>query len=160
VVLFSSRAYDEWADRATIRFDPTIISESQWVQVPNTFGSSIRIAEGNTALGGRIRDCTVEGRYPEVSYFMAGANVGTGNVATKIGYFNDREDDALPQPAQTSTNTLGRYAVIDVPAGWNRVAAAALLQGQVTSLGAHDIWLVPDALNILSFPGRISFVRH
>ena len=159
-VLLSSRAYDEWFDRPTLRFDPTVISESQWVQVPNTFGSSIRIAEGHTALGGRIRDCTVEGRYPEVSYYVAGANVGSANVATKIGYFNDREDDALPQPAQTSTNALGRYAVIDVPAGWNRVAAAALIDSKVTSLGAHDLWLVPDALNILSFPGRISYVRH
>ena len=42
-----------------------------------------------------------------------------------------------------STNILGRYAIVDVPAGPNKLSGAILVNGQVTSLGGESFYLVP-----------------
>jgi hypothetical protein len=55
---------------------------------------------------------------------------------------------------------LGRFAALDVPAGWNKLAGSARVDGQVESIGAIDVYVIPNSLSIVSGPGRQPYWRQ
>lgn len=136
----------------TFRFNPTIVGQGQWALVPNTMGlNDIRYGYG--VIGGRIRDCGKDdgrGGWP-----IHKATVGLGVPAQGIAYFNDNEDDTVPVKTRTFTDTIGRFAAVDVPPGPNRLAAMAKVGDKATGLGGQDVYVVPNSLTIISTPGRI-----
>jgi hypothetical protein len=76
-----------------------------------------------------------------------------------VGYFTESEDDALPDPNRMSTNIFGTYAALDIVPGFNRIAGAVLAGSGVKSAGSVDLYIIPDALMIVNFPGRLSYIR-
>lgn len=137
------------------RYNPTSVSDDQWILVPNTMGVG-EIKEGNSAIGGRIQDC---GDKDRPSWPISHAIVQVGNPGSVISYFNDIEDDALPLKKKTSTDIFGRFAALDIEPGWNRVTAGVLLNGKITSLGNVDLYILPNSLFLVTFPGRRSYIR-
>ncbi len=160
VVLFADHADKKGAEtqpskyvnQDTYRSNPTIVGEGQWQLVPTTIGLQ-GIELGHGVIGGRIRDCGVaSGRG---GWAIHNAKVGMGVLPKGFAYFNDNEDDTVPVKTASATDTLGRFAAVDMPAGHNRVAAATMIGGKATSLGSLDVFVIPDALMIVSLPGRI-----
>ncbi|GMV39777.1 MAG: hypothetical protein AMXMBFR64_14930 [Myxococcales bacterium] len=149
---------DAFAKDGTYRYDPTIVSDGQWKTVPNPFGT--QIATGNGAIGGRIRDCAIEGASGRPSWHIAEATVGFGTPPSKTGYFNALEEDTLPVPERSSTNILGRYVGLDVAPGPNFVTATILQGGAAVSLGGHPVYVLPSSLSVVSFPGVVPPVTH
>ncbi|MFT5432605.1 MAG: hypothetical protein ACI9OJ_003306 [Myxococcota bacterium] len=147
VYLFSDKA--EAGDR--YRNPALMVSTGQWQTVPNTLqvGS---ISEGNSAIGGRTRDCHTADRR---GYTIGDASVGLARPGTATGYFNDNEADTVPITNSTSTDIFGRFTVVDVPPGINRVSAVAMVGGAQTSLGHEDLYVIPDALMIVTLPGKL-----
>jgi hypothetical protein len=142
----------KYAGKDTFRFNPTIVGQGQWTLVPNTMGlNDIRYGYG--VIGGRIRDCGKSdgrGGWP-----IHKATVGLGVAAQGIAYFNDNEDDTVPVKTRIYTDTLGRFAAVDVPPGPNRLAAMVKVDDKVTPLGGQDVYVVPNSLTIISTPGRV-----
>lgn len=136
----------------TYRVNPTIVGEGQWTLVPNTLGVG-EIEYGHGVIGGRIRDCGVAGG--RGGWAIHNAKVGLGVQPKGFAYFNDNEDDTVPVKVNNATDTLGRFAAVDLPPGPNRIAAASWLDGKAVSLGGADVFVIPDALMIVTLPGRI-----
>lgn len=136
------------------RFDPLIVGHGQWKTVPSPFFTTIE--PGNGAIGGRIRDCATPGGEGRRGWNLYAARVGFATPPSKFGYFNDKEDDSLPDASRTSTNILGRYTGLDVTPGPNVVSAALQLDGKNVSLGALPIYVFPDSLSVVSLPGRVA----
>ncbi len=140
----------KYLNKETIRFNPTIVGEGQWQLVPTTIGIVGGIYEGDGVIGGRVRDC---GTAKRRSWPVADAQVGLGVAPEGLSYFNDSELDPVPAKSAVSTDIIGRYAAVGVPAGPNRVAATGRVDGKVVSLGSADVVVIPNALVIVSFPG-------
>lgn len=135
----------------TYHVNPTIVGQGQWQLVPQTLGLG-DIADGNGVVGGRIRDC---GNLKRGGYPIHDAKVGMGIPPTGLAFFNDNEDDTVPIKNKQSTDTLGRFAAVDLPPGANRVSASVMLGDKTIPLGGQDVFVIPDALMIVSLPGRI-----
>ncbi len=140
----------KYLNKETIRFNPTIVGEGQWQLVPTTIGIVGGIYEGDGVIGGRVRDCGTSKRR---SWPVSEAQVGLGVAPEGLSYFNDSELDPVPAKSAVSTDIIGRYAAVGVPAGPNRVAATGRVAGKVVSLGSADVVVIPNALVIVSFPG-------
>lgn len=160
VVLFSNRLDTvgtatqpvKYVGQDTYRTNPTIVGEGQWVLVPTTLGIG-EIPFGHGVIGGRVRDCGVPaGRG---GWAIHGAKVGLAKLPKALAYFNDNEDDTVPVKSNAATDTLGRFAAVDLAPGPNRVAAVASVGGKTVSLGGVDVYVIPDALMIVSLPGRV-----
>ncbi len=136
------------------RFDPLIVGEGQWKTVPGPFFTEIE--DGNGAIGGRVRDCVLPGTGKGGGWYLPEATVGFATLPSKIGYFNDKEEDSLPDAGRTSTNIFGRFTGLDVVPGPNVVSAAVKMDGDTVSLGAAAIYVFPDALSVVSLPGRVA----
>lgn len=136
----------------TYHVNPTIVGQAQWALVPQTLGLA-EIKDGNGVIGGRIRDCGVLGK--RGGFPIHFAKLGLGVPAAGLAFFNDNEDDTVPIKDKHATDTLGRFAAVDLPPGANRVAASVEMDGKVLKLGAQDVFIVPGALMIVSLPGRI-----
>lgn len=142
----------KYAGKDTYRTNPTIVGEGQWTLVPNTIGIQ-PIDIGNGVIGGRIRDCGVTGG--RGGWAIHNAKVGLGVLPKGLAFFNDNEDNTVPVKTVSSTDTLGRFAAVDIAPGPNRVAAAAWIGDKAVALGGIDVFVIPDALMIVSLPGRI-----
>ncbi len=136
----------------TYRVNPTIVGEGQWQLVPTTMGFN-DITDGNGVIGGRVRDCGVDGG--RGGFAIHNARVGLGVSGQGIAYFNDSEDNTVPVKTRGATDLIGRFAAVDVPAGPNRIAAAGWMDSAVVSLGSQDVYVIPNALMIVTLPGHI-----
>jgi hypothetical protein len=135
-----------------VHYDATMVSEAQWLLTPNTVGLS-DIPDDRGAIGGRVRDCRVVGE--RAGWPIAEVSLSLASPAEKLVYFNNLEDDTVPLVNRSTTNIVGRFAALDVAPGWNVVAGVALVAGAPTSVGSIDVYVVPDALSIVSFPGTL-----
>ncbi len=135
----------------TIRFNPTIVGKGQWALVPATMSLG-KISAPNGVIGGRVRDCGTADRagWPIINTKVTAAIPGSGQ-----SYFNDSESDTVPSKLRTATNALGRYAIINVRPGPNRIAVTGRTGGKDTGLGWADVYVVPNALVIVSLPGQV-----
>ncbi len=142
----------KYVDKDTYRTNPTIVGEGQWTLVPNTIGIQ-DIPLGNGVIGGRIRDCGKAGG--RGGWAIHNAKVGLGVLPKGLAFFNNNEDNTVPVKTNTATDTLGRFAAVDIKPGPNRISAAAWVGDKAVPLGGVDVFVVPDALMIVSLPGRI-----
>lgn len=152
--LFNVMLFDAFVVEGGYRYDPTVVSEGQWQTVPSTLLTEIE--PGHGAVGGRIRDCA-NGR---PSWNIFGATVGFATNVGRIGYFNDKESDALPDPGRSSTNIHGRFVGLDIAPGTNWVTASALVDGVEANLGAHKVYVFPNSLTVVSFPGQVPYAAQ
>ncbi|NUN16084.1 MAG: hypothetical protein HUU55_20850 [Myxococcales bacterium] len=152
--LFNVMLFDQFAVEGSYRYDPTVVSEGQWQTVPSTLLTEIE--PGNGAIGGRIRDCATD----RPSWNIFGATVGFAAKVGRIGYFNDKESDALPDPSRSSTNIHGRFVGLDIMPGTNWVTATALVDGAEANLGAHRVYVFPNSLTVVSFPGQVPYAAQ
>lgn len=159
VILFSDRLDatgaatqpTKYIGKQTYRFNPTIVGKAQWALVPTTMSLG-KITAGNGVIGGRVRDC---GKAERHSWPMYNAKVNAGVRGAGQSYFNDSESDTVPSKKRTTTNVLGRYAIINVKPGPNRVVVSGRVAGKDISLGRSDVYVVPDALVLASLPGYV-----
>lgn len=140
-----------YVGKPTYRFNPTIVGLGQWVLVPTTMNLG-KISTGNGVIGGRVRDCGTDKR---PGWPIVNAKVTPGVRGAGLSYFNDSESDTVPSKQRTSTNVLGRFALINMKPGANRVIVSGRLGGKDVVLGAKDLYVVPDALVITSIPGYV-----
>ena len=160
IVMFSDRLDkkgdgfqpSKYVNQDTYRVNPTIVGEAQWQLVPTTMGLQ-EIDTGNGVIGGRIRDCGVDGG--RGGWAIHNAKIGLGVKAQGIAFFNDSEDDTVPVKTSSATDLLGRYAAVDIPPGPNRLAASVLTGGKTVPLGSMDVYVIPNSLTICSLPGRV-----
>jgi hypothetical protein len=181
VYMFGVYLYaDQVDEEGRSHYDVTMVSEGQWQLTANIAG--LTIAEGNGVIGGRVRDCRVEGLCQDpggsgntpcvldsdclwetgeescvggrASWSMGGVAIGLAQPAAQIVYFNNLEDDTVPLDFRTTTNILGRYAALDVPAGDNRIAGVGRIDAEVVSVGGASVYVVPGALSIIGWPGH------
>jgi hypothetical protein len=115
------------------------------------------IAPENGAIGGRIRDCHDAERD---SWPIADVRLGLAAPGRSFVYFNNLEDDTVPLIDRETTDILGRFAALDVPAGWNRIAGAARVDGQVVTIGSVPVYVAPSSLSIISWPGALPYWRQ
>lgn len=141
----------KYIGKNTYHVNPTIVGQGQWQLVPTTLGMG-DITDGNGVVGGRIRDC---GNLKRGGYPIHDAKVGMGIPPAGLAFFNDNEDDTVPIKNKQSTDTLGRFAAVDLPPGANRVSATVMVGADTFKLGGQDVFVVPGALMIVSLPGRI-----
>ncbi|MEZ4267959.1 MAG: hypothetical protein R3F39_16420 [Myxococcota bacterium] len=132
------------------RYDATMVSDAQWFLTPNTV-SLPEVPEEHGVVGGRIRDCGIPG--VRDSWPIAEVRVGMGLEPRKVVYFNNLENDSLPLVDRATTNILGRFAALDIEGGWNVIAGAARVDGKVVSVGSERVYVVPNALSIITLPG-------
>lgn len=139
-----------------VQYDAQIVSASQWINTANSVGLD-DIPDTNGAIGGRVRDCHQADRE---SWPIREVRVGLARRAQRIVYFNDLEDDTVPLVTRETTNVHGRFAALDIEAGWNVISGSARIGGEVRSVGALPIYIFPDALTIASWPGYNPFWRQ
>ncbi len=151
VILFSGQETD-----GRVQYDATMVSEGQWLLTTNTVQLP-EISDDHGAVGGRVRDCRGSDRD---SWPISEVAVELAEPARRVVFFNDLEDDTVPLQDRESTNVLGRFAALDIVAGWNRIAGSARVGGQVMSIGSAPVYIFPDGLTIVSWPGRQPFWRQ
>ncbi|MGB0590364.1 MAG: hypothetical protein ACPGU1_11850 [Myxococcota bacterium] len=181
VYMFGVYLYADQVDASgRTHYDVTMVSEGQWLLTANIAG--LTIAPENGVIGGRVRDCRVEGVCVDAggaegescvldsdcdsetgeetcsggraSWPLGGVAIGLAQPAAQIVYFNNLEDDTVPLDFRTTTNILGRYAALDVPAGYNQIAGVARDDAEVVSVGGASVYVVPGALSIIGWPGH------
>lgn len=139
-----------------VQYDAQMVSEGQWELTTNSVGLP-DMAPDNGAVGGRVRDCDPGDRD---SWPIADVRLALANPGRSIVYFNNLEDDTVPLIDRETTDILGRFAALDVPAGWNRIAGAARVDGQVVTIGGVPVYVAPNTLSIVSWPGTQPFWRQ
>lgn len=103
-----------------------------------------------------MRDCRSDVRD---SFTLGNATIGLHVPGSATGYFNDDEENTVPLLDSIGTDVYGRFTVVDIAPGLNRVAASILDANNVpVSLGTEEIVIVPDSLSIVSFPGKQSIL--
>lgn len=145
VVLFA----DNVGPEGRAHFDATMVSHGQWLLTPNTVGLG-DIAEDRGVLGGRVRDCYSADRE---SWAISNVKLGLASPAKKIVFFNALEDDTVPMADRVQSNILGRFAALDVAAGWNTLAGYASIGEQSIDLGALPVYIFPNSLTVVTWPG-------
>ena len=154
--VYNSYLYADKVKEGRYRVNALMVSDGQWITVPSTLSVKGGIKKTHSAVGGRIRDCRTDAR-PGFTIGEAAVALETPGSAT--GYFNDDEDDTVPIANRTATDIFGRFAIVDVVPGKNRIAAAARVGAAVTTLGAEDLYIVPDALIVVAFPGKEAILK-
>lgn len=139
-----------------VQYDAQMVSEGQWILTTNSVGLP-DMSPDNGAVGGRVRDCQLADRD---SWPIGDVRLGLAGPGRSIVYFNDLEDDTVPLIDRQTTDILGRFAALDVPSGWNRIAGAARVDGQVVTVGGVPVYVVPNALSIVSWPGTQPYWRQ
>ncbi len=147
---------DQVDAQGRVQYDATMVSEGQWLLTTNTVQLP-EISPDRGAVGGRVRDCRTGERD---SWPISEVAVELEDPAARVVYFNDLEDDTVPLDYRETTNVIGRFAALDVPAGWNRIAGSARVDGEVVTIGSTPIYIFPDGLTIVSWPGRQPFWRQ
>ena len=178
VYMFGVYLYGDRVDsEGRYHYDVTMVSTGQWELTANIAGIG-EIPEEHGAIGGRVRDCRVVGvckgaegaaggectldadcadgevcEGGRASWPIGGVTIGLAEPAEEIVYFNNLEDDTVPLDFRTTTNVLGRYAALDIPPGWNTIAGVTRIEDEVVSVGAASVYVVPDSLSIVGWPG-------
>jgi len=150
VVLLAHQVVD-----GRVQYDAQMVSEGQWILTTNSVGLPA-MSPDNGAIGGRVRDC----QSTRDSWPIGDVRLGLANPGRSIVYFNNLEDDTVPLIDRETTDILGRFAALDVPAGWNRIAGAARVDGQLVTVGGVPVYVAPNSLSIVSWPGTQPFWRQ
>lgn len=140
-----------------VQYDAQMVSEGQWILTPNSVGMTSGIPLEHGVIGGRIRDCEAAG---EDAWPIANVRLNLANKAVAIVYFNNLEDDTVPLIERETTDILGRFAALDVEPGWNIISGSARVESGVVSIGSAPVYVFPNALSIVSWPGSQPYWRQ
>ncbi len=147
VVLYADRAQAD----GRYRYDVTMVGEGQWQLTANIAGLN-DIPEDRGAVGGRVRDCRVQGERD--SWPIGEVSLALARPPAAVVFFNPLEDNTVPLDDRTTTNILGRYAALEIEPGWNSIAGAVrMADGSVATAGSALFYVVPDSLAIVGWPG-------
>jgi len=153
-----------------------VISDSTWLMIPR-IAIQQSLTPGKGVMAGSIRDCTELTEYVHERPSCERAAEGEGGSETKIlkledwaeikgarvsfledaeglVYFNGNEDDLAPIPVRVGsrdelgTNDDATWATINQDPGLNLVGAAAVIDGQLTGLGAIPVKVFGDSVTI------------
>ena len=143
---------DQVDEEGRVHYDATMVSQAQWLMTPNTVGlDDIPATRG--VVGGRVRDCRVPGE--RAGWPIAEVSLAMKKPPKALVYFNNLEDDTVPLDNRETTNIVGRFAALDIAPGWNVLAGVAQIGGEAVPIGSTEVYVVPDALSIVSFPGTL-----
>ncbi|MFO0749927.1 MAG: hypothetical protein U1F43_30305 [Myxococcota bacterium] len=155
--IFNIHLHAHHALDGRVQYDATMVSHGQWLLVTNTVSlPDIPVEHG--AIGGRIRDCRAA--ETQEGWPIADAVLELAKPARKMVYFNNLEDDTVPLVDRETTDIIGRFAALDVEPGWNRIAGSARVNGTVVSIGGADVYVIPNSLSIVSWPGSQPYWRQ
>jgi hypothetical protein len=118
---------------------------------PNTVASAaggLIIAAGKGVIAGEVHDCG--------DVRLSGATVETdAKHDGPMFYFDNQEDNPLPNLSAASTSNLGLFGALNFAAGTPiRISAVGQYQGQDVLLGTYVVQVFPGAVTALSFKGR------
>jgi hypothetical protein len=143
---------DQVDEDGRVHYDATMVAQAQWLLTPNTVGLD-DIPDTRGVIGGRVRDCRVLGE--RSGWPIAEVSLALSKPAEDLVYFNSLEDDTVPLDNRETTNIVGRFAALDIAPGWNVLAGVAQIGGETVPVGSIDVYVVPNALSIVSFPGTL-----
>jgi hypothetical protein len=138
--------YDQSAK--TYSYDPEALAASDFQTIPNVAGIN-NITAGNGAIGGEIHDCG--------NIRLQNASVGVSAPARALVYFDDDEDDPLPDTSRIGTGKTALYAALDMAPGFVRMSADGYLNGKLVSLGYYDVRVFPNSVTAVSLQGLRPF---
>ena len=153
-----------------------VISDSTWLMIPRIAIQS-SLTQGKGVMAGSVRDCTELTEYVHERPSCERAAEGEGGSETKIlkledwaeikgarvtfekqpegfVYFNGNEDNLAPIPVKVGsrdalgTNDDATWATINQDPGTNLVGAAAVINDQLTGLGAIPVEVFADSVTI------------
>ncbi len=145
VNIFLRTTDDEYNEtEGTYELNANVISQEDWLKIPQTMGLSGGMSAGYGAIAGEVHDCN--------GVRLLGAQVGLYPQSPYFAYFNGNPIDTVPLTAQLAagTNSLSVYAEFELPAGQMDVEAWGLINGTPTLLGAHQTFVFQDSVTVLS----------
>ncbi|MEC9072993.1 MAG: hypothetical protein VX938_11455, partial [Myxococcota bacterium] len=154
---FNVFLYSDTVVDGRVHYDATMVSHGQWLLTANTVALA-DIPPEHGAIGGRVRDCRIAGE--RASWPVSDVTLALAAPSVRTVFFNNLEDDTVPLVERTSTNILGRFAALDIEAGWNQLAGSGRVGDEVVSMGAVDVYVIPNALSVVTFPGREPFWKQ
>lgn len=107
------------------------------------------ISDGNGALGGEIHDCG--------NVRLLNAVVETSGSRRAMVYFNDNEDNPMPENGRSFTGTTSVFAALDVRPGFQRLTATGLIEqdGETipVTLGYYDVRVFANSVTSITLKG-------
>lgn len=137
-----------------VRFQPRVISNSDWSAIPSAATLVTGIPAGHGALAGEVHDCD--------DVRLANASVASNPRLLFEGgtvYFSDNDTNPLPDTSRAlrGTSLLGTYALLDMAPGVTNVAAVGYdSNSRLLHLGSYRARVFPDSVSIVTLRG----LRH
>jgi hypothetical protein len=144
-------ATDCWdkSDAANPKYQLNIsaLSQSDYVNIPQTAGLSGGVPQGQGAVAGEVHDCD--------NIRIGNVVVGVVPQAARFTYFNGDPIKTVPDTSRLATDRLGLYAGLSVAPGPASVVAAGTLTdgGALTSFGAFDAQVFADSVTVINING-------
>lgn len=147
------------ASAGTYTYKIRALAEDDFGTIP-TAAIGKTITDGNGVIGGEVHDCD------NVRLQFARVDVSANRLA--LEYFNDSEDDPLPQGSrrEIGTGRTALYAAFDIQGGgatgtYARVAGTGLVPegdgAKLVSLGYFDVRVYPDSVTSVTLRGLRPF---
>ncbi len=130
-----------------------VVSNTDWLVFPPLLGLTEPLPADTGAVAGELLDCGVADRPPQP---IIGATMGLVADPVVLGYHvGDPESDAFePESTRPHTANLGIYVALAVPEGPNRLAAAALVTGEVRTVASLDLYVPPSSGLVVNVYGH------
>ena len=147
------------ASAGTYTYKIRALAEDDYGTIP-TAAIGKTVTDGNGIIGGEVHDCG------NVRLQFARVDVSQNRVA--LEYFNDSEDDPLPEGSrrEIGTGKTALYSAFDVKGGgsagtFTRVAGTGLVPGgekdKLVSLGYFDVRVFPNSVTSVTLRGLRPF---
>ncbi len=135
------------AQNPKYQLNVSALSQSDYVNIPQTAGLSGGIPMGQGAVAGEIHDCD--------NIRIANVTVGVTPPAARFTYFNGDPIKTIPDASRLATDRLGLYAGLSLTPGTASVVAGGLLSAgaTLTSFGTFDAHAFPDSVTIVNVNG-------
>ncbi len=138
----------EDGDKGTYEKDIRALMEGDFNLIPQV-AIGAPISAGNGALGGEIHDCG--------NVRLLNAVVETSGSRRAMIYFNDNEDNPMPENGRSFTGTTSVFAALDVRPGYQRLTATGLIEqdGETipVTLGYYDVRVFADSVTSVTLKG-------
>lgn len=131
------------------RYNVNALSQSDYVNIPQTSGLSGGISAGLGAIAGEVHDCD--------NVRVGNVAVGTNPAGDRFTYFNGNPVKTLPDSARYAfgTDQLGLYAAFNLKPGKVNAQAAGILElgGAMVDFGNFEGIVYPDTVSVINING-------